>query len=302
MFVLLYQCPVIVRISIVDGLDICPLLIAENPMETIKLNENAHIPVLGFGTWQMTGKECRDAVNAALDTGYRHIDTADRYGNHYDVGAAIGASIVPREEIFLTSKLWLGMHDEEGVRNAVSRFLDELQTDYIDLLLIHWPDRNVPFSETLGAMHEAKEAGFVRAIGVSNFTEDHLRDALKTGYEVAVNQVELHPGFPQHALREFYKENGIAVTTYSPLGRGDALEFPQIKALAEKYGATPGQVILNWIVARGMVAIPKSANPARIRENFQSLNFKMDEDDLERIEQLPETGRIVEPSFADFDY
>lgn len=271
-------------------------------MKTITLSENAHIPVLGFGTWQMTGAECRDSVEHALSVGYRHLDTADAYKNHQDVAAGMKASGVAREDIFLTSKLWLGMHDEEGVRNAVSRFLDELQTDYIDLLLVHWPDRNVPFSETLAAMHEAKEAGYVRAIGVSNFTENHLRDALATGYEVTLNQVEVHPGFPQHALREFCKENGIAVTAYSPLGRGDALEMEQIREMAEKYEATPGQIVLNWIVTRGMVTIPKSANKERIEENFQSLNFMMDEDDLELIDQLPETGRIVEPSFADFDY
>lgn len=271
-------------------------------MKTIRLNENAQIPILGFGTWQIKGADCTDAVKTALDVGYRHIDTADRYENHQSVGAGIKESGIAREDIFLTTKVWMDMLEPDAVRSDVSRFLDELQTDYIDLLLIHWPNREVPIADTIGVMEELKGAGSLRAIGVSNFTEHHLEDALATGHEVAVNQVEVHPGFPQHALRAFCKEHGIAVTAYSPLGRGEVLDMPLMKELAEKYEVGPGVIAINWILSRGMIAIPKAASTKHIENNFKALDFEMDVGDLDLIDQLHETGRVMDPSFADFDY
>lgn len=271
-------------------------------MKTIKLKEDLEIPVLGFGTWQLTDQDCVEGVSHALKVGYRHIDTADAYGNHAQVGEAIAQSDVEREDIFLTTKVFRDTLSYDEVHESVKRFLDELQTDYIDLLLIHWPSKSVPVEETLKAMNELQESGVVKAIGVSNFTPHHIEDALATGTEIVLNQVEAHPYFNQKELREFCASKNIAVTAYSPLGRGEVLNDELIKSLAEKYGATPAQVILNWVMARDMIAIPKSSNPERIEENFKSNELNLDEADLTAIDNLPQGERIVNPAFGNFDY
>lgn len=190
----------------------------------------------------------------------------------------------------------------DAVKQKIDTYLEELQTDYIDLLLIHWPDHSVPLAETLGAIEKAQTAGKIRSIGVSNFTEHHLQDALETGVEVVVNQVELHPGFPQHAMRAFCAQHDIAVTAYSPLGRGEALETKLIKDLASKYDKTPGQIILNWLLSVGIIAIPKSATPERIKENFAAQDFVMDQADINAIDTLTNGERLINPDFAHFDY
>lgn len=270
--------------------------------KTIKLKENLAIPVLGFGTWQLTDQECVDGVSHALAVGYRHIDTADAYGNHSQVGEALAQSDVDREDIFLTSKVFRDTLSYDEVHESVKRFLDELQTDYLDLLLIHWPSKTVPMEETLKAMSELQESGTIKALGVSNFTPRHIEEALETGAEIVINQVEAHPYFNQAKLREFCATKNIAVTAYSPLGRGEVLNGETIKSLAEKYDATPAQVILSWVMARDMIAIPKSAKPARIEENFKASELILEEADLTAIDNLPQGERIINPPFGDFDY
>jgi len=272
-------------------------------MNVIRLNDAASIPVLGYGTWLLEGDECVRGVEEAVRVGYRHIDTADAYGNHLSVAKGIKNSGIPREELFITTKL----RQSNGyagaiVRPSVERFLQELDIPYIDLLLIHWPDRKTPFSETLKAMKELKNAGLVRALGVSNFTRHHLEDALAANIEISTNQVETHPTFNQKELRAFCASKGVVVTAYSPLGRTRDLELPLLQELANKYGVSSAQVALNWIVARGMVAIPKSAHPERIKDNFDSISWTMDEKDLTAIDALPQGERVVNPAFSDFDY
>lgn len=275
---------------------------ASNGMKSIMLNAEASIPVLGFGTWSLTGREGVDAVASALDVGYRHIDTADAYGNHTEVAEGIKRALIAREDIFITTKLrYPSGYTKEAVGADTERFLAELGTSYLDLLLIHWPNREVPFEETLHAMNKLKENGTIRAIGVSNFTPHHLDDALKSGVEITMNQVEMRPTFNQKALREYCASKNISITAYSSLKMGE-VDNSVIVALGEKYDKTPQQIIINWVVARGMVAIPKSAHPARIKENFESVSFEMEEADLARLDALPQSSRGNNPAFGDFEY
>jgi diketogulonate reductase-like aldo/keto reductase len=270
--------------------------------EILTLTKGVTVPKLGFGTWQLTGVAATEAVAEALKVGYRHIDTADGYGNHREVGEGISRSGVPREEIFITTKLvYPDGYTAAAVMRDGSRFLEELQVSYADLLLIHWPNRKVPFAETLGAMEVLKKEGKIRAIGVSNFTERHLEEALESGVEIVNNQVEVRPQFNQKALRDYCASKNISITAYSSL-KGEEMALPLFEELAKKYQKTPAQIILNWVMARGMIAIPKSAHPERIKENFDSARFDMEEEDLLRIDTLPQTGRVNDPAFSDFEY
>jgi diketogulonate reductase-like aldo/keto reductase len=269
--------------------------------KNIPLTKDISIPAIGLGTWQLTGSDCVEGVEYALTLGYKAIDTADAYGNHRQVAEGIKKSGVKREDFFLTTKIWNDQHTHDGVSASGERFLKELEVDYIDLLLIHWPMRNVPIEETLAAMNELKERGIVKAIGVSNFNEHHLEDVLKVGVDVVNNQVEIRPQWNQKALRDFCASKNISITAYSSLRGGDP-EVPVIVELAGKYGKTPSQVILNWVTARGMIVIPKSAHKGRIKENLESQDFEIEEADLAKIDELPQTGRTAMPSFQDFDY
>jgi len=261
-------------------------------MQTLKLNENSSIPILGFGTWQITGSRATRAVEKALEVGYRLIDTADIYGNHEEVGQAIANSTIPRKEIFLTTKIWRSYLHREGVLECGKRFLEELKTDYIDLLLIHWPTSSVPVRESLEAMNELKEQGIVKAIGVSNFFDEELVEALDCGVEITNDQVELHPSLNQKNLKGFCDEHNIVVTAYSPLGRGKEVHGEEVEELAKKYAKTPSQIILNWIIQRGIVAIPKAAKEEHIEENFKATEFELASEDMELINQIPQNGRI----------
>jgi diketogulonate reductase-like aldo/keto reductase len=260
------------------------------------------IPRLGFGTWQITGEECTNAVITAFEAGYRHIDTADRYRNHKDVAKGIKKSGIKREEFFLTTKTFHDELTENAVLSNGERFLNELQIDYIDLMLVHWPNRKVPFEETFGALNMLKEKGGIKHIGVSNFTPHHIEDALKTGTEIYTNQVELHPTFNQMTLQEFCDGKGIKLTAYSPLGRGEDLTNQTVVELSKKYEVSPAQVILNWIMARGIIAIPKSNTPERIADNFNSLNWQMEKEDIEKMNSIPQGERMINPDFEDFEY
>jgi len=269
-------------------------------MKSIPLNSRASIPVIGLGTWRLTGAAGADAVAYALSAGYSHIDTADIYGNHRDIAAGIRKAGVKREQIFITTKIWNKNHSREDVLRSGGRFLEELETEYVDLLLIHWPIREVPVEETLRAMDELKRQGSVRAIGVANFTARHLRDALASGVEITNNQVEVRPDFAQSDLRAFCSSHNLSVTAHSSL-RAGSTELPVIAELAGTYGKTPAQIIINWTVARGMVAIPKSARPEKIKENIESLDFEMSEDDLQKMDRIPQNKRGVVPSWGEFD-
>ena len=271
-------------------------------MKSLKFKNGNLVPALGFGTWQLVGDDAFNSTLKALEVGYRHIDTADKYGNHKQVGRALEESGVDRKEIFLTSKVWHSELSASKLSKSVDRFLEELETGYLDLLLIHWPNKGIDLGETLGAMNQLKTKGIIRNIGVSNFTVNHIKDCLKTGVEVVNNQVELHPTFGQAQLHQFCEENGIVLTAYSPLGRGADLELPVLVEIAKKYGKTVPQVILNWIVARGIIAIPKGTSDAHILENFKALDFELTEEDVEDIESLDKNARLVDNDWSEFDY
>lgn len=264
-----------------------------------KLNDSSSIPMIGFGTWKLKGEEATTVVKNAIAVGFRHIDTAGHYGNHIEVGQAIKDSGVDRKDIFLTTKVWRDRLHHSDLLADVDRFLEELGTDYIDLLLIHWPNHEVPLSETLKAMAECQEAGKIKAIGVSNFTEKHLEEAIASGVEIVNNQVELHPSFNQSALRAYCEQKNISVSAYSPLRSGD-MELPLIKELAEKYHRSPAEIILNWVVKRGVIVISQTSDPEKMKANLSSTDFTIDEEDLKQIDLLPQGSRYNNPDYNEF--
>lgn len=265
------------------------------------LNGN-EAPALGFGTWQLTGKTAVNAVFKALETGFRHIDTADIYANHREVAKAIRESGIKREELFLTTKVWRAFLTEDQIKDSVKKFQEELKTDYFDLLLIHWPDREVPIQETLGTMAELNKAGVIKNYGVSNFTINHLKETLKAGFHPVTNQVEFHPSFNQKELKDFCDQNDIIITAYSPLGQGIDFTLDTILHIAAKYSKSKAQVILNWIIQKKMIAIPRSSSPEHIEDNFETLEWEMETEDIKKIDNIHVKQRILNPSFAEFDY
>lgn len=271
-------------------------------MKKLKLKEGNDIPIIGFGTWLLKRDECRRSVETALEVGYRYIDTADVYGNHEEVAKAIKNSGLKREELFITSKVWRSELKKDLALYAGERFLDELDTPYLDLLLVHWPNKDVPISETMSAFAELKEKGITKSIGVSNFNIDHLEDVLKTDIEISVNQVEFHPSLNQENLRKYCDEKGIVLTAYSPNAQGEDFNLDEVIKLARKYSKTESQIILNWIINKNIVAIPRSSNPDHIKENFESVSWEMEDKDYKALDNLNSGNRLVNPSFNEFDH
>lgn len=268
--------------------------------QRIILSPTLSIPIIGFGTYKLTGEICQNAVSNALEMGYRHIDAADLYGNHHQVGVAIKKSGIKREDIFLTSKVWRDKLHTEDVLTSAQRFLDELQTDYIDLLLVHWPNNDIPITETLGAMQELQQQKVIKAIGVSNFTIPLLQEALATHIPFVMNQVEFHPSLYQKNLKTFCDEQHIAVTAYSPIARGKDLEISLIQELATKYHKTASQIALNWLMKKNIVVIPRTAKLERSKENLAALSFELSNEDSARIDALDLHTRFTRPEFAPF--
>ncbi|HLS39611.1 MAG TPA: aldo/keto reductase [Ornithinicoccus sp.] len=269
----------------------------------IELDNGVSIPQVGFGVFQIPDARTQEAVEAALEAGYRHIDTAAAYYNEAGVGAAVRASGLPREEVFVTTKLRNG---DQGHDSALRAFEDSrraLGLDYVDLYLIHWPvpsqDRYV---ETWRAFEKLLADGVVRAIGVSNFLPEHLDRLLaETDVVPAVNQIELHPTFQQRPTQEASRKAGIAVEAYSPLGQGADLDDPVVTAIADRLGVTPAQVVLRWHVQQGTIVIPKSVNPQRMRENIDLFGFELTDEDMAAISGLDSPHRIgADPATAAF--
>jgi diketogulonate reductase-like aldo/keto reductase len=270
----------------------------------IILNNGIEMPQLGFGVWQVPDDDAERAVTTALAAGYRSIDTAAIYGNEEGTGKALAASGVPREELFITTKLWNADQGYDATLRAFDTSLAKLGLDHVDLYLIHWP---LPSRDTYVDTYRALEKLYadkrVRAIGVSNFLPEHLERLIaETSVIPAVNQIELHPHLQQHAARAFHAEQGIATEAWSPLGQGKGLlEVPAIVAIAQKHGRTPAQVVLRWHVQLGTIVIPKSVTPSRIKENIEVFDFSLDDEDLAAISALNEDRRIG-PDPATFDY
>ncbi|GAA3296325.1 aldo/keto reductase [Arthrobacter citreus] len=267
----------------------------------VTLNNGVRIPQLGFGVFQIPNENTQMAVEAALEAGYRHIDTAAAYRNEAGVGAAVAASGIPREDLFITTKLRNG--DQARARAAFEDSRAALGLEQVDLYLIHWP---VPsqglFLQAWKDMEQIYSDGLVRAIGVSNFLPEHL-DELTGAADVApaVNQIELHPTFAQRALADATRRHGIAVEAYSPLGQGEDLENSAVLEIALNHGATPAQVVLAWQLASGNIAIPKSVTPERIRENLESVSVELTPAEMERINELDAGMRLgADPATASF--
>jgi 2,5-diketo-D-gluconate reductase B len=256
------------------------------------------VPSLGYGTFQLSGDDCQRGVEAALEIGYRHLDTAQAYRNEDRVGAALERSGVPREEIFLTTKLDSSSLPRDRVRPGVEESLRKLGTDHVDLLLIHWPNEQTPASESLPAMAEVQEEGLVGHVGISNFPPSHVRDALEHA-TIFCNQVEYHPFLGQQALRELAVEHDFLLTAYSPLARGEVGEDETLREIAEAHGATPSQVALRWLIDQDHVAaIPKATSRERIEENFGALEVELSDDERWRIDGLERGERLIDPEFA----
>ncbi|WP_158891875.1 aldo/keto reductase [Amycolatopsis anabasis] len=263
----------------------------------LRLNNDVRMPVLGFGVYQIPDGEVERAVHTAFEAGYRAVDTATLYANERGVGAAVRASGLPREELFVTTKLWNTEHGHDRALRAFDTSLAELRLDYVDLYLIHWPqpgqDRYV---ETWRALEKILADGRARAIGVSNFQIPHLRRLLaETEVVPAVNQVELHPHLQQAELRGFHEKHGIVTEAWRPLGLGpDLFGTEVIQTVARKHGRTPAQVVLRWHLEMGHAVIPKSVTPRRIAENIDLFDFELDSQDIAGIATL-EQGRRLGP-------
>lgn len=253
------------------------------------------MPALGFGTWALNGDECKRAVREALDVGYRHIDTAEMYGNEEEVGYAIQRSAVTRDQVFLATKVWHDHLDTSGVSRALEGSLRRLRTDYVDLFLIHWPNPGVPLEETLAGMSGLKAAGKAKHIGVSNFTVAQLREAQQcSGGPVFCNQVEYHPYLCQDSLLAYCRSNNILLVAYCPLARGRVFSGSLLQQIGQGYGKTAGQVALRWLLQQdGVGLIPRSASSAHIRENFQVFDFELTDEEMGRISRLAKGERIV---------
>ncbi|KPF42830.1 aldo/keto reductase [Rhizobium sp. AAP43] len=263
----------------------------------IALNDGNRIPQVGLGVWQTPNDGAAPAVKAALDAGYRHVDTAAVYENEEGVGEGIRRSGLARSEIFLTTKLWNTDQGYDQTLKAFEASLKRLGTDYVDLYLIHWPSAHRGlFLETWKAFIKLKEEGRVKSIGVSNFYPEHLEKIIgETGVVPVINQIELHPDFQQREARAFHEKHRIATQSWSPLGQGKLLDHPVIGKIAARLDRTPAQVIIRWHIDNGLVVIPKSVTPSRITENFNVFDFKLSADDLEALDGLDTSSARIGP-------
>ena len=270
----------------------------------IKLNDGTFIPQLGYGLWQVKDEDVEKLVSEAFRIGYRSIDSAQIYGNEEGLGRAIKASNLSRSEMYITTKIW---NAEQGHASTLKSFevsMKKLRLDHLDLLLIHWPapKKNL-YTETWKALIELKNSGRVKSIGVSNFNIDHLERIIDaTGVIPSINQIEVHPYFQRHDLREYHDKMGIKTEAWSPLGQGHVIDDPAIASIGKKHHKSSAQIILRWHMESGLIAIPKTTTVSRIKENFDIFDFKLDSEDMQKIAKLNKVeGRIgPDPMTATF--
>lgn len=267
---------------------------APDDVRSVTLNDGNSIPRLGFGVYKIPPADTEQAVAAALRTGYRHIDTAKLYRNERETGRAIAGSGLPRDQVYLVTKLWNADHGYDSTLAAFDASIDRLGVDYVDLYLIHWPlPARGTFVDTFQAFSYLRDQGRIRSIGVSNFEPGHLRVLIDaTGIVPTVNQIELHPRFTQTELREVHAQLGIATEAWAPLGQGSLLNHPRVTAVAESCGKTAAQVLIRWHIQLGNIVIPKSVHPERIASNFEVFDFELGANQVTAISSLDDGTRL----------
>lgn len=259
------------------------------------------IPKIGFGTWQLKGDEAHHCVLEALNAGYRHIDTAQAYQNEEYVGRGLRDSGLPRDDYFLTTKVWMSQYRDGDLQSSAKASLKRLGVDQLDLLLLHWFDPQIPLAETLGALNDARDQGLTRHIGVSNFTIKQMDEAVKLSEApILVNQVEYHPFIDQTPLLEAVRSHGAALTAYCPLAQGKIFESPVIQKIARKHGRSEAQIVIRWFAQQdGVIAIPRSSSPKHIRSNNDIHDFHLDFEDMSELHELRrDHERLINPGWA----
>lgn len=271
-------------------------------MEYIELQDEK-IPALGFGTWQLTGDDCVEGVETALELGYRHIDTAQVYENEEEVGQGLQNSDVDREDIWLTTKVWRDRLNTEDLKASVEESLEKLQTEYVDLLLIHWPFEEMNLEAVLQEMDELIEEGKVNHIGISNFPPEQMKEAQKlSDHDLLTNQVEYHPFLDQNEVLEKCSEHEMMLTAYSPLARGDVIGNETLEEISERHGKSEVQVALRWLIQQDNVAaIPKATSRDHIEQNLEIFDFELSDKEMEAISELARNDRKVDPDFGPWD-
>lgn len=269
-------------------------------MKSVIYND-IEVPKLGLGTWQSKGNGCQEAVKQALEMGYRHIDTAQAYDNEEYVGKGISKSSVDRKDVFLTTKIWRDKVSKQDLGPSLEESLSKLDTDYVDLVLLHWPVDSVPMEEQLEALKDVQKRGLTRLIGVSNYTVSHMKQVIEDhDVDIATNQVEYHPFLSQDAVLDYIREKNMFLTAYSPLARGEALENETLKEVGEKYGLNAAQTAVLWEYQQDdVVTIPKSDNPDHIKANLEAIEKELSDEDVKKISDLQSPdGRLIDPEFA----
>ena len=258
------------------------------------------MPSLGLGTWQNTNpEECANAVATALEMGYRHVDTAQAYDNEASVGEGLARADVPREDVFLATKVWIDQLAHDDVVSSTEESLDKLGVDYVDLLYIHWPAGAYDPEDTLGAFDDLYDEGLIERIGISNFEPDGVTEAVETAdAPIFANQIECHPLLPQEELRTHCADHDVEVVAYSPLARGEVFDVPEIQQVAEKHGVSEAQVSLAWLREKGVTPIPKATSEAHVRDNWASRTLDLDAEDVASIDGIDRRERQVDPGFA----
>lgn len=260
------------------------------------MEKKEKVPLVGLGTWELSGASCVSTVKIALDLGYRHIDTALIYDNHQDIAKAIAG--FNREELFITSKFLL----DQNAKESCDRTLQELSLNYLDLFLIHWPDREKPINQFLREMQKLKSKGDIHHIGVSNFTIHHLQDALDQGIQIDYNQVEFHPYLYQKELWEFCQNHQIGLIAYRPLGKGELIREKTFEEIGNKYQKTPAQIILKWLVQKNISVVVKGSSKKHLEENLHIFDFCLQLEDMTKIDKLHRNKRFCKTDYSDFDY